>query len=150
MTYGVGKSGEYALCEIRVLCSQTMKVGWGSPGHPVKDRVGHSQTQKFLIRKSMQGRPAVHCTLLCSDRSNGVSPLFDFHLVPAKAPGGADSISVTPESVPSTQVPNSNRFLDHRSLYSGKIIPNSLLPFPVHIFSAVPFSSFPSSCFQSK
>lgn len=106
---------------------------WGLLGQSWSScqRQGGSQpdTGKILIRKTKQDQLAVHCTLLCCDGSNGVSPL---HLA---------SIWFLPkllrEVIPSRSSQSQFCVLkcltfdcswDHRSLYSGIIILVSLPP----------------------
>lgn len=128
---------------------------WGLLGQSWSScqRQGGSQpdTGKILIRKSKQDQLAVHCTLLCCDGLNGVSPL---HLA---------SIWFLPkllrEVIPSRSSQGQFCVLKCRHLIAPWITGVCtlgwlfwfffLLVFLVYVLSAIPFSSFPSTCFQS-
>ena len=72
-----GECGRRSLCVLRGLCSKTTRVGWSSPGYPVKDRVDHSQTQESFWEQNLSVTSLLSVTLVpMVDRLNRMSSLY--------------------------------------------------------------------------
>lgn len=129
---------------------------WGLLGQSWSScqRQGSSQpdTGKILIRKSRQDQLAVHCTLLWCDGSSGVSPLhlasvwFLPKLLREVIPSRSSRVSSVYSSAWHLIAPWITGVCTLGWLFWFLL----LLVFLVYVLSAIPFSSFSSTCFQGK